>query len=83
MVRKGGFEPPRSCERQPLKTLRLGLLTILFTGRGWRCYERWKTPCGDINVTGDTVPFGLQDVERQQSGVSSDAHASPKRLLPS
>ena len=23
MVRKGGFEPPRSCERQPLKLVRL------------------------------------------------------------
>jgi hypothetical protein len=26
-VRKGGFAPPRSCERQPLKTLRLGRMT--------------------------------------------------------
>ena len=23
MVRKGGFEPPRSCDRQPLKLVRL------------------------------------------------------------
>ena len=23
MVREGGFEPPRSCERQPLKLVRL------------------------------------------------------------
>ena len=23
VVRKGGFEPPRSCERQPLKLVRL------------------------------------------------------------
>jgi hypothetical protein len=32
MVRKRGFEPLRSCERQPLKTMRLGLLTVFICG---------------------------------------------------
>ena len=40
MVRKGGFEPPRSCERQPLKLVRLPVpplprLGVLTTGH-WR-----------------------------------------------
>jgi hypothetical protein len=28
LVRKGGFEPPRSCERQPLKPVRLSNSSI-------------------------------------------------------
>jgi hypothetical protein len=39
-VRKGGFEPPRSCERQPLKTMRLGLLTYVVT---------WNLSCISVN----------------------------------
>jgi hypothetical protein len=31
LVRKGGFEPPRSCERQPLKLVRLSIESTKLT----------------------------------------------------
>ncbi len=35
VVRKGGFEPPRSCERQPLKLVRLPVPPL--SRGGWAC----------------------------------------------
>jgi hypothetical protein len=35
MVRKGGFEPPRSCERQPLKLVRLPVPPLPLGGIDW------------------------------------------------
>ena len=45
MVRKGGFEPPRSCKRQPLKLVRLPIPPLphrAHTNRGGRIKNGWS-----------------------------------------
>src|SRR5688572_26007618 len=63
LVRKGGFEPPRSCERQPLKLVRLPVpplsLRRAYESRALRPESRLK--------------FELYDPEPDDGGASTGA----------
>ena len=60
LVRKGGFEPPRSCDRQPLKLVRLPFRHFRVQGVGLSSI--WHKPDADNRRRG--VPGSLRSFER-------------------